>query len=107
MCERVKMLDIKDINILKDALNKLENQITNHQQNKSIETNLAKIISNFKQNLDFNLLSSIENKLNLIQGAIADENGLGKLNLLLANAKVPKKYYDIFYGMLRGGGLIK
>lgn len=97
------MLDLTDIKKLKNALDKLEYQLENHQQDKSVEVNLAEIIANFKQNLDFNLFNGIDEKLKLIQAAICDEKGLGRLNLLLANAKVPKKYYDIFYNMLRGG----
>ena len=100
------MLDLTDIKKLKNALDKLEYQLENHQQDKSVEVNLAEIIANFKQNLDFNLFNGIDEKLKLIQAAICDEKGLGRLNLLLANAKVPKNimtFFIVFYG---GGGLI-
>ena len=30
---------------------------------------------------------------------MADKDGLGKLQLMLYNAHVPKKYYNIFYAM--------
>ncbi|MEI8174731.1 MAG: FkbM family methyltransferase [bacterium] len=46
-----------------------------------------------------NKLNLIENELNLIKFAIGDQNGMGKLLLMMNNAKIPKKYEYIFLKM--------
>ncbi|TBR81314.1 FkbM family methyltransferase [Campylobacter novaezeelandiae] len=93
---------------LQDKLNKLIYQIDNHQQSRNVVADVESLLSNLHNMNKFSKQESIYNSLGLIKGAIADPFGLGKLNLLLDNARIPKKYYDIFYNMLLriGGGTV-
>ncbi|HDZ4965540.1 TPA: FkbM family methyltransferase [Campylobacter jejuni] len=91
---------------LKEALNSLVYQIDNHQQARKPIADVERIISELQALSYWNKQENVYNTLNLIEGAIADPQGLGRLNLLLDNARIPKQYYDIFYNMLyiNGGG---
>ena len=99
---------------LKGALENLIHQIENHQQNRNKRTttstknrhnaNVSKLVKSLNAFNEWQYNEETSEFLNLITGAICDPNGLGKLNLMLKNAKIPPKYYDIFYGMLYGGG---
>lgn len=105
-------MNLQDIQALQEALQKLQNQLTQHQQNKAIVIDTQTLINSLANQNKFNTLCDIQNSLTLLIGAICDEKGLGRLNLMLYNAKIPPKYYDIFYQMLayekisiiRGGG---
>ncbi|ARJ56750.1 FkbM family methyltransferase [Campylobacter cuniculorum] len=89
---------------LKGALENLIHQIENHQQNRNKIANVSKLVKSLNAFNEWQYNEETSEFLNLITGAICDPNGLGKLNLMLKNAKIPPKYYDIFYGMLYGGG---
>lgn len=93
-------MNLEMIKNLQTSLKALENQLINHQQNRAVVENLEEQIASLKAQNDFNLLQGIKKNLELLSGAFCDEKGLGKLNLMLHNAKVPPKYYDIFYQML-------
>lgn len=93
-------MNLETIKNLQTSLKALENQLINHQQNRAVVENLEEQIASLKAQNDFNLLQGIKKNLELLSGAFCDEKGLGKLNLMLHNAKVPPKYYDIFYQML-------
>lgn len=93
-------MNLETIKNLQTSLKALENQLINHQQNRAVMENLEEQIASLKAQNDFNLLQGIKKNLELLSGAFCDEKGLGKLNLMLHNAKVPPKYYDIFYQML-------
>lgn len=93
---------------LKEKLEKMLYQLDNHQQAKAPILELEGAISSLKEK---NEIQKSQESLNLLEGimsAICDSSGLGKLNLMLKNARIPPKYYDIFYAMLgfdaRGGG---
>lgn len=107
----------EQLEILKEALISLIDQMDNHQQARKPIADVERIISDLQAFNDWNKQENFYNKLHLIEGAIADYKGLGRLNLLLDNARIPKQYYDIFYNMLyvnqlkeesllRGGGLL-
>ena len=85
---------------LKGALENLIHQIENHQQNRNKIANVSKLVKSLNAFNEWQYNEEASEFLNLITGAICDPNGLGKLNLMLKNAKIPPKYYDIFYGML-------
>lgn len=85
---------------LKQALKNLIYQLDNHQQHRKPILDVEKIIQELQALNTFDKQENIYNTLSLIQGAIADPLGLGRLNLLLNNARIPKQYYDIFYNML-------
>lgn len=93
---------------MQEALSRLLHQIENHQQSKTpiLELNTLIDAAANQEKLEFRnkTLESLEGLI----AAICDPLGLGKLNLMLKNAKVPPKYYDIFYEMLAsescGGG---
>ena len=93
-------MNLQDIEALQGALQKLHHQLTYHQQNKTLLIDTQTLINKFSEQNKFDVLCNIHNSLTLLMGAVCDEKGLGKLNLMLANAKVPSKYYDIFYEML-------
>lgn len=93
-------MNLETIKNLQTSLKALENQLINHQQNRAVVENLEEQIASLKAQNDFNLLQGIKKNLELLSGAFCDEKGLGKLNLMLHNVKVPPKYYDIFYQML-------
>ncbi|EPY0475689.1 hypothetical protein ACW7UQ_001374 [Campylobacter upsaliensis] len=93
-------MNLEMIKNLQTSLKALENQLINHQQNRAVVENLEEQIASLKAQNDFNLLQGIKKNLELLSGAFCDKKGLGKLNLMLHNAKVPPKYYDIFYQML-------
>ncbi len=98
----------EQLEVLKEALNGLIYQIDNHQQARKPIADVERIISELQVLNHWNKQENVYNALHLIQGAIADPQGLGRLNLLLDNARIPKQYYDIFYKMLYvdkyGGG---
>ncbi len=90
---------------LKNTLENLINQIENHQQNRGKIANVSRLIKSLNALNEWQVSEETNELLGLISGAICDPSGLGKLNLMLKNAKIPPKYYDIFYAMLfRGGG---
>ncbi|MDL0147423.1 hypothetical protein NYG95_07340 [Campylobacter felis] len=93
-------MNLEMIKNLQTSLKALENQLVNHQQNRAVVENLEGQIATLKAQNDFKLLQGIKKNLELLNGAFCDDLGLGKLNLMLFNAKVPPKYYDIFYNML-------
>ncbi|MBS4440086.1 FkbM family methyltransferase, partial [Campylobacter vulpis] len=93
-------MNLETIKNLQTSLKALENQLINHQQNRAVVENVEGQIAFLKGQNDFNLLQGIKKNLELLSGAFCDEKGLGKLNLMLHNAKIPPKYYDIFYAML-------
>lgn len=90
----------EQLEILKEALISLIDQMDNHQQARKPIADVERIISDLQAFNDWNKQENFYNKLHLIEGAIADYKGLGRLNLLLDNARIPKQYYDIFYNML-------
>lgn len=94
-------MNLKELKNLQTSLKAMEHQLLNHQQNRAVVENLEGQIASAAAQNDFNLLQSIQKNLELLSGAFCDELGLGKLNLMLSNAKVPPKYYDIFYQMLK------
>ncbi|VEG60738.1 methyltransferase, FkbM family [Campylobacter jejuni subsp. doylei] len=98
----------EQLKVLKEALNNLIYQIDNHQQARKPIADVERIISESQVLNHWNKQENVYNTLHLIKGAIADPQGLGRLNLLLDNARIPKQYYDIFYKMLYvdniGGG---
>ncbi|ELK4666004.1 FkbM family methyltransferase [Campylobacter coli] len=90
----------EQLEILKKALNSLIYQIDNHQQARKPIADVERIVSELQVLNQWNKQEDVYNTLHLIQSAIADPQGLGRLNLLLDNARIPKQYYDIFYNML-------
>ncbi|MCX2683315.1 hypothetical protein OQH60_05640 [Campylobacter sp. MIT 21-1685] len=93
----------EDIISLQKALERLLHQIQNHQQSKTPIYEVKKLLSEASAKEDFEFKTKVLENLELLNSAICDPLGLGKLNLMLKNARVPKKYYDIFYEMLGGG----
>lgn len=93
---------------MQESLRALLHQIENHQQSKApiLELNALMNAAVNQEKLDFRV--KVLEALEGITSAICDPLGLGKLNLMLKNARVPSKYYDIFYEMLapklRAGG---
>lgn len=97
-------MEKQNLKELKIALESLIYQIENHQQNRNKIANVSKLIRNLNALNEWQYNEESNELLNLISSALCDPNGLGKLNLMLKNAKIPPKYYDIFYGMLLYGG---
>ncbi|MCR2067115.1 hypothetical protein [Campylobacter helveticus] len=93
-------MNLEMIKNLQTSLKAMEHQLLNHQQSRAVVEKLEGQIAALKAQNDFNLLQGIKKNLELLSGAYCDNLGLGKLNLMLFNAKVPPKYYDIFYNML-------
>lgn len=95
---------------LQNALNVLLQQIENHQQSKTPVLEVNHLIQQAQKEEEFNFRVKVLETLENLSAAICDPFGLGKLNLMLKNARVPTKYYDIFYQMLgfktsAGGGI--
>ncbi len=76
----------EQLEVLKEALNGLIYQIDNHQQARKPIADVERIISELQVLNHWNKQENVYNALHLIQGAIADPQGLGRLNLLLDNA---------------------
>ena len=99
------MFEKNDLLNLRAKLDAMIYQLDNHQQAKAPINELDAFISSMKDKNENLKQNQILNLLELICGAICDEKGLGKLNLMLKNARIPPKYYDIFYSMLARGGV--
>lgn len=41
--------------------------------------------------------NDLQKRVALLENAIIDPQGLGKIDLILHNAHIPKRYYEIFY----------
>lgn len=101
------MFEKNELLNLKEKIEKMLYQLDNHQQAKAPIMELESVISSLKDKNELKTKQEISSLLEGLMSAICDSSGLGRLNLMLKNARIPPKYYDIFYSMLgfkaRGG----
>lgn len=56
-----------------------------------------KLIIAFRNSASNAYNNDLQKRITLLENAIIDPQGLGKIDLMLHNAHIPKRYYEIFY----------